>query len=165
MILLATVCVFAASLALVLAAGAMREHWAHQAVAVRLARPALHTRVVASAQRDRRRSSIPLLDRVLGAARLGERAADSFVALAGRCPHIRGYRGQGLLGAIELEDSSGSAKSLADAAIWSCLRQGVSTVTKPGGALGFSPPLVISDGDIDWLIERIERALAEISPA
>jgi len=82
MILLATVCLFAASLALVLAAGAMREHWAHQAVAVRLARPALHTRVVASAQRDRRRSSIPLLDRVLGAARLGERI-DRMVVHAG----------------------------------------------------------------------------------
>lgn len=104
-------------------------------------------------------------DLVERAARLGERAADSFAALAGRCSRVRGYRGQGLLGAIELDDSKGSAKPLAEAAIWSCLRHGVSTVTKPGGALGFSPPLVISDGDIDWLIERIERALAEISPA
>jgi tight adherence protein B len=82
MILLATVCVFAASLALVLAAGTMRQHMAHQAIAVRLARPALHTRVVASAQRDRRRSSIPVLDRILGTVRMGERI-DRLVLHAG----------------------------------------------------------------------------------
>lgn len=82
MILLATVCLFAASLALVLGAGAMREHMAHQAISVRLARPALHTRVVASAQKDRRRSSIPLLDRLLGTVRFGERI-DRLVLHAG----------------------------------------------------------------------------------
>lgn len=82
MMILASICLFVASLALVLGAGAIREHMAHQAVAVRLARPALHTRVVASAQRDRRRSSIPLLDRVLGRLQLGERI-DRLVLHAG----------------------------------------------------------------------------------
>ncbi len=82
MMILASVCLFVASLALVLGAGAIREHLAHQAVAVRLARPALHTRVVASAQKDRRRSSIPLLDRILGRLQLGERI-DRLVLHAG----------------------------------------------------------------------------------
>jgi hypothetical protein len=66
MILLATFCVFLASLAAVFATVAVREHLTHQTIALRLARPSLHTPVITSAQRDARRSSIPWLDRVLG---------------------------------------------------------------------------------------------------
>lgn len=97
------------------------------------------------------------------AARLGDLAADAFAALATRNPRVRSYRGLGLLAAIELADDPdrpGSATSVADAAVWSCLRQGISTVTKPGGALGFSPPLIIGASDIDWLVDRIDRAVA-----
>ena len=73
MILLATFCVFLASLAAVFATVAVREHLTHQTIALRLARPSLHTPVITSAQRDARRSSIPWLDRVLVSVRLGER--------------------------------------------------------------------------------------------
>jgi 4-aminobutyrate aminotransferase len=90
------------------------------------------------------------------AARLGERAAVAFAALGARCQHVSGYRGKGLLGAVELSDPS-----LAEPALWSCLRNGISTVTK-AGALGFSPPLVIGDADIDWLVQKIEEALGAI---
>ncbi len=103
-----------------------------------------------------------LVDR---AARLGALAAEAFRALAARNPRVGGYRGMGLLGAIELADDpsrQGSAKSVADDAIWSCLRQGVSTVTKPGGAIGFSPPLIIGENDLSWLVDRIERALVSL---
>ena len=95
------------------------------------------------------------------AARLGDRAADAITALSERCPRIRGFRGKGLLAAIELADDSGRSPSTrAKAAVWACLRQGISTVTKPGGAIGFSPPLVVTESDIDLVVERIGRAMS-----
>jgi 4-aminobutyrate aminotransferase len=93
-----------------------------------------------------------------GAARLGLRAEAAFMALAQRSPRVRGYRGKGLLGAIELDGDG----ALARRAIWACLRQGISTVTKPGGAIGFSPPLIIGESDIELVVERIERAVATL---
>lgn len=90
------------------------------------------------------------------AAELGRYAAAAVAALAARHPRIRGWRGRGLLGAIELEDS-GDLK-MKDV-LTACLRNGVSTVAKPGFAIGFSPPLTIARSDIDWALGRIARAV------
>jgi 4-aminobutyrate aminotransferase len=98
-------------------------------------------------------------------ARAGDRgayAARAVARLAERSPHVRGFRGKGLLAAIELKDdprTGRSAAAIAKAAVWSCLRIGVSTVTKPGGALGFSAPLIVSEHEIDLALEQIEQAL------
>jgi 4-aminobutyrate aminotransferase len=94
------------------------------------------------------------------AAKLGICIRSAVEALAARCGHVRGSRGQGLLLAIELDGKDeASRKLLAARAISACLGQGVSAVTKPGGAIGFSPPLIITEAEIDWTIERLERAL------
>jgi 4-aminobutyrate aminotransferase len=92
-----------------------------------------------------------LVDR---AARLGDHAARAVAALAARCDRVRGWRGIGLLGAIELADGVDAA-----AAMRACFRHGISTVTKPGNALGFSPPLIISEADIDETLDRIDQAV------
>jgi 4-aminobutyrate aminotransferase len=92
----------------------------------------------------------------------GAYAAQAVARLAERSPYVRDLRGKGLLAAIELEDdprTGRSAAALAKAAIWNCLRFGVSTVTKPGGALGFSAPLIVSEHEIDLALERIAQAL------
>ena len=97
------------------------------------------------------------------AARLGDYAAQAVASLAERLPIIRGLRGKGLLAAIELNDDrqrGRSASSLASDGLWACLAHGVSTVTKPGGALGFSPPLIIDEHGIDLTMERVAEALA-----
>ncbi|MCK6454359.1 MAG: aminotransferase class III-fold pyridoxal phosphate-dependent enzyme [Alphaproteobacteria bacterium] len=88
------------------------------------------------------------------AARLGAYARQAVETLACHNERIRRWRGRGLLGAIELGHGIDAA-----AAMRACFRHGVSTVTKPGNALGFSPPLIIDESDIDLTIERIDRAV------
>jgi 4-aminobutyrate aminotransferase len=110
--------------------------------------------------------------RVIADEKLVERARDrgayaarAVARLAERSPHVRGFRGRGLLAAIELENEPGAGRSAAARAadaVWSCLRFGVSTVTKPGGALGFSAPLIVSEHEIDLALERIAQALDQI---
>lgn len=96
---------------------------------------------------------------VARAAELGGRARAAVSALSARVPRIRGLRGLGLLAAIELDGDGSDGEALAQRAVWACLRAGVSTVTKPGGAIGFSPPMTISDADLDGVLSRIEAAL------
>lgn len=99
------------------------------------------------------------------AARLGDYAAHAVASLAERLPIVRRFRGKGLLAAIELNDDrrrGRSASSLARDGLWACLAHGISTVTKPGGALGFSPPLIIDEQEIDLTLDRLERALASL---
>ena len=72
----------------------------------------------------------------------------------------RGCRGLGLLLAIEPEAKTAQgAEARAERAIRRCLAEGVSTVTKPGGAIGFSPPLIIGEAEIDLTFERLARGL------
>ncbi len=92
---------------------------------------------------------------VARAERLGRYAVSAAADLAQRCSVIKGWRGIGLLGAVELSPSKGET---ARAMVQSCLRHGVSTTTKPGGAIGFSPPLIIGESEIDETVDRIERA-------
>lgn len=104
---------------------------------------------------------------VARAARLGRYAAAAVAALSDGHPYIRGFRGRGLLGAIELvDDDAGAASRALDmkTVIASCLAHGVSTVAKPGNSIGFSPPLTIDESDIDWVLDRIARALREHDP-
>jgi 4-aminobutyrate aminotransferase len=94
------------------------------------------------------------------AARRGAYVRDAVDTLAARCGLVGRSRGKGLLIAIELEGKGEqSRKLLADQAIRCCLAHGVSTVTKSGGALSFSPPMVITEAEIDVTVERLERAL------
>ena len=99
-------------------------------------------------------------DLVGRAERLGALAEATVAGLAGS-GRIRGLRGLGLLRAVELHPRSGRpAEAVAEAAVRTCLRLGVSTTTKPGGALGFSPPLVTAERDLVDALHRIDEALA-----
>jgi ornithine--oxo-acid transaminase len=68
---------------------------------------------------------------------------------------IKEIRGMGLLNAIELKKPAGTAREFA-------LRLkdlGVLAKDTHGQTIRFAPPLVISESELDWLIERITRAL------
>ena len=72
---------------------------------------------------------------------------------------LGGLRGLGLLRAAELPDIPGSDRtSRARAAVFAGLRHGISSTTKPGGALGFSPPLIIREQEIALALARVDAA-------
>src|SRR5581483_6863880 len=77
-----------------------------------------------------------------------------------RYPQILETRGVGLIGAFQLRDggiSSVQFKAMAE-------EEGVIVRAVPVGAsLGLSPPLVITEAEIDSLFSRIERVLARAS--
>lgn len=68
---------------------------------------------------------------------------------------IKEIRGMGLLNAVELKKSAGTAREytvrLKDL--------GVLAKDTHGQTIRFAPPLIIREKEIDWLVERIDRAL------
>lgn len=95
------------------------------------------------------------------AAVLGAYALARMAEMPGRHALFKNGRGLGLLLAIELagEDAAAKAGALVDAAA----RHGVSTVTKAHGAIGFSPPLVITRDEIDMTLDRIVAAAHDLA--
>lgn len=95
------------------------------------------------------------------AAERGAYALRAMQLLADRNPLVRGGRGVGLQLALELRPDAPSWRDTADLAnalVSAMLHQGVSTTTKHD-AVGFSPPLVIEEAEIDLALERIDRTL------
>ena len=65
----------------------------------------------------------------------------------------------GLLLAAELPDNPGTDRAARSrAAVFVGLRMGISSTTKPGGALGFSPPLIISDDELALAMAQMDAA-------
>jgi 4-aminobutyrate aminotransferase len=95
------------------------------------------------------------------AARLEDHVRQRVALASASCPAIKGIRGRGLLLAIELDLAvlGGARPALGDAIIAACLEHGVSTTTKGEDALGFSPPLTITEDEIDLAIDSIAAAL------
>ena len=75
-------------------------------------------------------------------------------------PWLRGVRGRGLLLALELTQPPADEGRLLAA----LLAQGVSTTTKGDDAIGFSPPLTISEAEIELALEGIGRAVEGLEP-
>jgi len=108
------------------------------------------------------RAALTTIDIILR-DRLAERAADLEHRIRRRVDELAvtetlltGVRGKGLLLAIEFDSAglNGNDSML----IETLLQHGISTTTKGLGAIGFSPPLTVSD-------EEIETALAKIAAA
>jgi 4-aminobutyrate aminotransferase len=78
-----------------------------------------------------------------------------------RIPLIDHVRGKGLLLAIGLDPDRVGEASLPIAAIIDLLRDhGLSTTAKDPSSFGFSPPMTISDAELDWAFIRLGEALA-----
>jgi len=76
-------------------------------------------------------------------------------------PWLRGVRGKGLLLALELDkaalDRIGEPRLLT-----ALLEHGISTTTKGDDAIGFSPPLTISEAEIELALDGVERAVRSL---
>jgi ornithine--oxo-acid transaminase len=73
-----------------------------------------------------------------------------------RLPHIKEVRGRGLMLAVELMPDAGGARKYCEA----LMAQGLLCKETHETTIRFAPPLVITKDEIDWALERIEKALS-----
>ncbi len=89
------------------------------------------------------------------AASGGARALSRLEQIAATQPLIRGVRGRGLLMAVEL------VENIAESVMYRALAGGLCLSATEGRHLTLSPPLVISDEEMDGALSVLEQALAE----
>ncbi len=70
--------------------------------------------------------------------------------------HIREVRGRGLLVGVELKPEAGGARRFCEM----LLEKGLLCKETHQHVIRFAPPLVISQGELDWALERIEGVLS-----
>ena len=87
------------------------------------------------------------------ASHVGSRLADGLAAIA-RVGLVAEARGAGAIRAVRMVDGV-SALAVRDAMI----ERGVLCRSLPGEVLAFCPPLVIADGEIDEIVDALERSL------
>ncbi|MBI5529834.1 MAG: ornithine--oxo-acid transaminase [Deltaproteobacteria bacterium] len=98
--------------------------------------------------------------RVLLDERLVERSDEMgayFMERIGRIdsPHVKDVRGRGLLIGVELKKKAGGARRFAER----LMQDGLLCKETHEHVIRFAPPLVITKEEIDWAMERIEKAL------
>jgi 4-aminobutyrate aminotransferase len=98
------------------------------------------------------------------AARLETIVRDKVAEMARTVPAIRSVRGKGLLLAIELNFAALEGIT-EDHLLAALLDHGISTTTKGDDAIGFSPPLTISEPDLLHALDSIGEALKSLSSA
>jgi 4-aminobutyrate aminotransferase len=89
------------------------------------------------------------------AARQGERLLAGLRALAGRTPAVSAVRGAGLMAGVELADHDAAFELEQE-----CFRRGLLVLTAGDAALRLSPPLVVSEAQVDRALELLGAALA-----
>ncbi|WP_111494116.1 aminotransferase family protein [Marinobacter bohaiensis] len=110
---------------------------------------------------------------VENSARRGERLMAGFLDLAGRYPLIGDVRGKGLFQGIELVSDRHSRQPVDEAIpmaiVASCKAHGLligrTNRCVPGfnNVLNFSPALTASEQEIDTIVERLDRALHDVT--
>lgn len=84
-------------------------------------------------------------------------------------PLVGEVRGIGLIGAVELVADKESranfdpSRKIAARAAKLCEQHGVISRALPGDSLGFSPPLIITESEIDEMLDRVRAALDELA--
>lgn len=105
---------------------------------------------------------------VENAARVGARALDRLHALKDRHPAVGDVRGRGLLIGIELvrdRDRREPDGDLAEAVLYGALDRGLSFKTTMGNVLTLTPPLTISEAEMDAALDIVESCLRDARPA
>jgi ornithine--oxo-acid transaminase len=74
-------------------------------------------------------------------------------------PHIKEVRGKGLLIGVELHPEAGGARGFCKA----LAKEGLLVKETREHVIRFAPPLVITQAEIDWAFERIERVVGCVS--
>jgi ornithine--oxo-acid transaminase len=90
------------------------------------------------------------------AARLGDYTLERLKSIDS--PHVREYRGRGLMIGIELKPEAGGARRFCEA-----LRdRGMLCKETHENVIRIAPPLIIQKEEIDWALERIQKVLTEL---
>ena len=76
-------------------------------------------------------------------------------------PHVKDIRNLGLVAGVELEPRPGQPGARAYEAFLKCLERGV-LVRYTGDILAFSPPLIISEAEIDQLFDTVRQVLNDV---
>ena len=90
------------------------------------------------------------------AEKLAPRLRDGLEALQGK--GIIGVRVVGLWAGIDLDPALGTGRDLCEA----LMHKGVLAKDTHGSTIRLSPPLTISDDDLDWALARLDEALGEL---
>ena len=72
-------------------------------------------------------------------------------------------RGRGLLIGIELVEDRGTkvpAKAAAERVLYRALSRGLSFKTTMGNVLTWTPPLIVTQAQMDWAIDLLDECLA-----
>ncbi len=92
-------------------------------------------------------------DMIENAAVMGEYFMDQLAEI--NSPHVKEVRGKGLLIGVELKPEAGGARRFCEA-----LQQGgILAKETHVNTIRFAPPLVITEADVDWAVERIRPVL------
>lgn len=98
------------------------------------------------------------------AARLGDIALQRLRQMQSRLPIIGDVRGRGLLFGIELvtdADAKTPANDLAEAVLYRCLDRGLSFKLSLGNTLSFTPPLILTEEQLEFAMQVLEESLTE----
>jgi ornithine--oxo-acid transaminase len=74
-----------------------------------------------------------------------------------QAPHIKEVRGRGLMLAVELAADAGGARTYCEA----LMSRGLLCKETHESTIRFAPPLVITQEEVDWALERIEAVLTK----
>jgi 4-aminobutyrate aminotransferase len=97
------------------------------------------------------------------ADQIGSRARERLNRLRPRVPLIREIRCIGALIGVELVLADGqAARDAAERVMYACLSQGLSFKVGQGNVLNLSPPLIISDQQLDTALDILEHALLSV---
>ncbi len=92
-------------------------------------------------------------DMIENAAVMGDYFMDQLAEI--NSPHVKEVRGKGLLIGVELKPEAGGARRFCEA-----LQQGgILAKETHVNTIRFAPPLVITEADVDWAVERIRPVL------
>jgi 4-aminobutyrate aminotransferase len=96
---------------------------------------------------------------------LGAKALDRMRELQRRHPLVAAVRGVGLLLGLELARDGVPARREAEQVMYHCLAHGLSFKVGQGNVLTLSPPLVISESDLDAAFDILDGGLSAVASA
>jgi 4-aminobutyrate aminotransferase len=105
---------------------------------------------------------------VENADRVGARALERLHDLQDRCPAVGDVRGRGCMIGVELvrdRDTREPDGDLAEAVLYRALDRGLSFKTTMGNVLTLTPPLTVSEREMDAAVATIETCLLEAAAA
>jgi len=96
---------------------------------------------------------------------LGAKALDRMRDLQRKHPLVAAVRGVGLLLGLELARDGVPARREAEQVMYHCLAHGLSFKVGQGNVLTLSPPLVISESDLDAAFDILDGGLSAVASA